>query len=225
MKIVVVGLGPLGRRLADELSGKRGVELVLLDRDEVTCKAAADKYDALVLQGDGTSPELLSKAGAQEAHALVAATGSDALNTVIGLLAKQAGTKEVVVVLNDLALRTACQAIGVDKVVSPVLAAASEIQAHVLGKRELDFSVAVSSGARVAELTPGPFSGKKLGEIPIPKGVAIPVILREGKAVVPEAGTPLRQEDVLVVVAEDDRRLEAARALFNPTASPEGDKG
>ena len=222
MKIIVVGLGPLGRRLADELSGKKGVELVLLDRDEATCKAAAERYDALVLQGDGTSPELLSKAGAQEAEALIAATGSDALNTVVGLLAKQAGTKEVVVVLNDLALRTACQAIGVDKVVSPVLAAASEIKGYVLGERVLDFSVAVSSGARVAELSPGPLSGKKLGEIPLPKGVAIPVILREGKAIVPEAGTTLRQEDVLVVLAEDDRRLETARALFAPSSGPEG---
>jgi len=218
VKVIIVGLGPLGRRLAEELSGKKGVELVLLDRDEAACKAAADKYDALVLQGDGTDPELLSKAGAHEAQALVAATGSDALNTVIGLLAKQAGTKEVVVVLDDLGLRTACQAVGVDKVVSPMLAAASEIRAYVLGERALDFSVAVGSGARVAELSPGPLSGKKFGDVPLPDGVAVPVILREGRAVVPGPGTTLGQEDVLVVVAEDDRRLEAARALFSPTS-------
>ena len=64
MKIIVVGLGALGKRLAEELSGVRGVELVLLERDEATCKAAAERYDALVLQGDGTDPELLVKAGA-----------------------------------------------------------------------------------------------------------------------------------------------------------------
>lgn len=149
MKIIVVGLSPLGRRLADELSGRKGVELVLIDQDEATCQGAADRYDALVLQGDGTDPELLAKAGAAEAQALVAATGSDALNTVVGLLAKQAGTKQVVVVLDDLALRTACQAVGVDRVVSPVWAAASEIRAFLLGEGALDFSVAVSGGARV----------------------------------------------------------------------------
>ncbi len=219
MKIIVVGLGPLGKRLAEELSGKRGIELVLLDRDEAVCKAAAERYDALVLQGDGTDPELLAKAGAADAQALVAATGSDALNTVVALLAKQAGTKEVVVVLDDLALRTACQAIGVDKVVSPVLAAASEIQAYVLGERALDFSVAVSGGARVAEFTAGPLAGKKFGELELPKGVAVPVLLREGKALIPEPGTTLAPEDVLVVVAQDERRLAAVRELFKP---PEG---
>jgi len=223
VKVIIVGLGPLGRRLAEELSGRRGVELVLLDRDEATCKAAADRYDALVLQGDGTDPELLAKAGAADAQALVATTGSDAMNTVVALLAKQAGTQEVVVVLNDLALRTACQAIGVDKVVSPVLSAASEIQAFILGKKALDFSVAVSGGARVVELEPGPFAGKKLGEIPLPKGVALPVIVREGRALVPETGTTLRQNDVLVVVAEDEKRLEAVRTMFSPEQGTEAD--
>ena len=216
MKIIIVGLGALGKRLAEELSGVRGVELVLLERDEATCKAAAERYDALVLQGDGTDPELLAKAGAGEAQALVAATGSDALNTVVALLAKQAGTKEVVVVLDDLALRTACQAIGVDKVVSPVLAAASEIKGYVLGERALDFSVAVSGGARVAEFSVGPWAGKKFGELELPKGVAVPVLLRAGKALVPEPGTGLGPEDVLVVVAQDERRLEAIRSLLNP---------
>jgi len=216
VKIIVVGLGALGKRLAEELSGVRGVELVLLERDEATCKAAAERYDALVLQGDGTDPELLVKAGAGEAQALVAVTGSDALNTVVALLAKQAGTKEVVVVLNDLALRTACQAIGVDKVVSPVLAAASEIKGYVLGERALDFSVAISGGARVVEFTVGPLAGSKFGELQLPKGVAVPVLLREGKALVPEPGTILGPEDVLVVVAQDERALEAARRLFKP---------
>jgi len=138
---------------------------------------------------------------------------------VVALLAKQAGTKEVVVVLNDLALRTACQAIGVDKVVSPVLAAASEIKGYVLGERPLDFSVAISGGARVVEFTVGPLAGRKFGELELPKGVAAPVLLREGKAVVPGPGTPLAAEDVLVVVAQDERALEAARRLFKPETS------
>ncbi|RLE29836.1 potassium/proton antiporter, partial [Candidatus Acetothermia bacterium] len=50
----------------------------------------------------------------------------------------------------------------------------------------------------------------------LPKGVAIPVLLREGKALVPEPGTALAPEDVLVVVAQDERRLDAIRALLKP---------
>jgi len=45
------------------------------------------------------------------------------------------------------------------------------------------------------------------------------VLLREGKALVPEPGTALAPEDVLVVVAQDERALEGARRLFKPNAS------
>ncbi len=213
MRVIVVGLGHLGRRLAERLAGK-GMELVLIDRDETRCKEAAERYDALVLRGDGTDPELLEKAGAQEAEALVAATDSDPINTVVGILAKRAGTKQVIVVLNDLALRTACQVVGVDRVISPVLAATEEIAGFITGKETLDFSVAVSGGARVAELSPGPLAGKKLGEIPLPKGTAVPVVLREGKALVADVDLVLKADDVLVALAQDEKRLEELRTLF-----------
>ncbi len=213
MRVIVVGLGHLGRRLAERLAGK-GMELVLIDRDETRCKEAAERYDALVLRGDGTDPELLEKAGAQEAEALVAATDSDPINTVVGILAKRAGTKQVIVVLNDLALRTACQVVGVDRVISPVLAATEEIAGFITGKETLDFSVAVYGGARVAELSPGPLAGKKLGEIPLPKGTAVPVVLREGKALVADVDLVLKADDVLVALAQDEKRLEELRTLF-----------
>gem|GEM_PF-1345457 len=219
VKVIIVGLGALGRRLAEELAGKKGVELVLIDSDETTCKEAADRYDALVLRGDGTDPRLLGEAGVQGA-VLVAATGSDPINTVVGMLAKQAGAARVIVVLDDLALRTACQTVGVDTVVSPVISAANEIQGYIFGEESLDFSVAVAGGARMAELSPGPLVGKKLSELGLPKGSVIPLILREGRALVPTADTALAAEDVVILLAESDEKLAAAKKLFS--AAPSG---
>jgi K+/H+ antiporter YhaU regulatory subunit KhtT len=45
------------------------------------------------------------------------------------------------------------------------------------------------------------------------------VLLRQGKALVPDPGTTLRAEDVLVVVAQDEARLAALRKLIHPEAS------
>ena len=217
MKVIIVGLGALGRRLADDLSGKKGLELVLIEVDEALCKEAADRYDALVLRGDGTDPEILRQAGVEGAI-LVAATGSDPINTVVGILAKQAGASRVIVVLDDLALRTACQAAGVDVVISPIISAANEIQGHIFGKEPLDFSVAISGGARMAELPPGPKAGTKLGELPLPKGTIIPLVIRGGKAMVPSPETKLAPNDVLLVLAEDEEKLSACKKLFTPEA-------
>jgi trk system potassium uptake protein TrkA len=220
VRVIIVGLGALGKRLAEELSGKKGVELVLLDRDEIICKEAADRYDALVLRGDGTDPKLLQEAGIQGA-VLVAATGSDPINTVVGILAKQAGAERAIVVLDDLALRTACQTAGVDIVVSPVISAANEIAGYIFGEESLDFAVAVAGGARVAELSPGPLAGKKLSELTLPKGTVIPLVLREGRALVPTDETALAPEDVVILLAESDEKLAAAKRLFSP-ATPGG---
>ena len=213
MRVIIVGLGALGRRLAEDLSGKKGLELVLVEVDEALCKEAADRYDALVLRGDGTDPEVLREAGVEGAT-LVAATESDPINTVVGILAKQAGASRAIVVLDDLALRTACQAAGVDIVISPIISAANEIQGHIFGKEPLDFSVAVSGGARMAELPPGPKAGTKLGELPLPKGTIIPLIVRGGKAMVPSPETELAPDDVLIVIAEDEGKLSACKRLF-----------
>jgi len=218
VKVIIVGLGSLGKRLAEELSGKKGVELVLVDSDEATCKEAADRYDALVLRGDGTDPKLLGEAGVQGA-VLVAATGSDPINTVVGILAKQAGAERAIVVLNDLALRTACQTAGVDIVVSPVISAANEIQGYIFGTEALDFSVAVSGGARMAELSPGSLAGKRLGELRLPKGTIVPLIIREGKATVPTDETLLSPDDVVILLAENEEKLSAAKRLFSPASS------
>ncbi len=218
VKVIIVGLGALGRRLAEELAGKKGVELVLIDSDEATCKEAADRYDALVLRGDGTDPALLGDAGVQGA-VLVAATGSDPINTVVGILAKQAGAARAIVVLDDLALRTACQTAGVDVVVSPVISAANEIVGYIFGEESLDFAVAVAGGARVAELSPGPLAGKRLAELGLPKGTVIPLILREGRALVPTDDTALGPDDVVILIAESDEKLSAAKRLFSPAAA------
>lgn len=214
--MIVVGLSPLGRRLAEEFAGMDGVELVLIDPDEDRCSDAANRYDALVLKGEGTDPEILEKAGAGDADALVVATDSDPINTVVGILAKRAGVEKVIVVLNDPALRTACLAVGVDEVISPVLSAAAEIKGLILGEEHLDLSMAVSGGARLLELPPGPLAGKKLGEIKLPKGTIVPMILRGGRALIPAGETVLDKEDVLILLAESEEKLNAAKRLFLP---------
>ncbi len=108
MRVIIVGIGEIGLQLANLLARRGDNELVLIDRDPDRADEISNSLDALVLRGDGSNPEILEKAQVGEADALVAATGSDQINTVIALLgfslvASGGLTLDVIVVPNDSA--------------------------------------------------------------------------------------------------------------------------
>lgn len=83
---IVVGLGRLGREVAEELA-HRGRRVVGVEADP----HAASGLQALAdrIEGDGSSDETLRSAAVDRAHGLAVATGSDATNIFITLSARQ----------------------------------------------------------------------------------------------------------------------------------------
>ncbi|MEJ2031565.1 MAG: TrkA family potassium uptake protein [Deltaproteobacteria bacterium] len=185
MRIVIVGLGDLGQQLADILSRWENNELVLIDSDQKTCDRLAAELDALVLCGDGTDPEILRKARLAEANALVATTGSDPLNTVIAMLGRRIGVEKIVVKLNNVSLHSACQEIGVDKIIAPKVSAAAEIASVLHGLDKLDFSAAVRGGLRLVEFSAGQAKDKQLSALDLPEGSLIVSVLQNGQMILP----------------------------------------
>ena len=220
MRVVIVGGGAIGRELAENLIRRGGHEVVLIDADEKRCEQLAAELDALVLHGDGTDPELLKKARAEEADALVAVTGSDAINTVIAMLGSRLGVSNLVVKLNDVGLRAACREIGVRKIIAPKIAAAAEIFASLHGFDRLDLSLAVRGGLRLTEVELAPDSpavGQTLAELELPRGALVVAVLRERgeRALVPRGDTRLEAGDVLLLLGEgEDTLAKAEEALL-----------
>ncbi len=216
MRVVIVGVGDIGRELAENLIRRGGHEVVLVDSDEGRCEQLAAELDALVLHGDGTDPELLKKARVAEADALIATTGSDAINTVIAMLGHRLGVPNVVVKLNDVGLRAACREIGVRKIIAPKISAAAEIFASLYGFDRLDFSLVVRGGLQLVEIELPPDAGavgRTLGELELPKGALVVAVLRERgeRAFVPRGDTKLQAGDVLLVLGEREATLEKVK--------------
>ena len=87
MKVVIVGGGRLGVYIARELIAEKH-DVVLIDKDPDTAKAAANELDCMVITEDGSRPEILRQAGVQEASWFLALTGSDEVNIIsCGLVA------------------------------------------------------------------------------------------------------------------------------------------
>lgn len=214
MRVIIAGLGDIGTQLAEDLSSRDGFELVLIDQDEGKCDTLKGEYDALILHGDGTEPELLESAGANNADALIASTESDALNLVIAILGKRFSVPKVVAKLNKTSLRATSRELGVDHVISPKMSAATEISSLLHGYNVLDFSLLVQGGARLVEITPGELVSKKIRDIDLPEGTLITSIFRNGVAIIPKGNTKLNRQDILVIITENEEKEQKIKELF-----------
>ncbi len=93
MKIVIVGCGRVGSRLANDLE-KGGHEVTIIDRDPGAFNRFADRgvfaKDSQVqfMVGDGTDSEFLRRAGLEGADAFVAVTEGDNRNIMAAQIAQ-----------------------------------------------------------------------------------------------------------------------------------------
>ena len=79
MKIIIIGAGQVGGTLAENLVGEKN-EITIIDQDMNTLRNLQDRLDLQVVCGMGSHPDVLKKAGAEDADMLIAVTNSDESN-------------------------------------------------------------------------------------------------------------------------------------------------
>ncbi|GAA0372887.1 Trk system potassium transporter TrkA [Bowmanella denitrificans] len=79
MKIIIVGAGQVGGTLAENLVGEKN-EITVIDADYDILRNLQDRLDLQVVSGFGSHPDILKKAGAEDADMLIAVTNSDETN-------------------------------------------------------------------------------------------------------------------------------------------------
>ncbi len=88
MKVVVVGCGLLGSRLAANL-GAAGHEVAVVDRRPEAFAALGDSFGGETAVGTGIDVDVLRRAGVEEADAVVAVTDCDNTNLMAAQVARQ----------------------------------------------------------------------------------------------------------------------------------------
>ncbi|MFQ6026900.1 MAG: potassium channel family protein [Dehalococcoidia bacterium] len=216
MKVVIAGIGDIGRNVARNLSRHGSNQLVLIDTDERLCDQLAAEVDALVILGDAANPEILRKAQLQEADALVASTGSDSTNTVIAMLGSRFGVETIVVKLNDTGLRPACLEMGVSKIITPKISASAQIFGALHGFDRMDFSLGIREGMRLMEVTVREDEDKRLSEMDLPDDALVVGVLRENRVMFPQKGLRIEKDDLLLTLVADEKVAEELTDLFRP---------
>lgn len=87
-RVVIVGCGRLGGRLATMLSDK-GYHVVLIDNDEDAFKKLPETFGGFTITADGTDRDTLRYADIDETSVFIATTDNDNLNSLLAQIASR----------------------------------------------------------------------------------------------------------------------------------------
>ena len=87
MYVIIVGAGRVGTAIARRLL-ENDQEITVIERDQLRCAMLEDEIGSVVVNGDATEFNILSKAGASRAQALIATGKRDPQNLVVCQMAK-----------------------------------------------------------------------------------------------------------------------------------------
>ena len=88
MQVIIVGGGKTGAHLASRLTDDGIAVTVIEQRVEVVKRLCQICPNVSVIEGSGSDPEVLERAGVRIADAVAAVTGLDETNLVTSMLAK-----------------------------------------------------------------------------------------------------------------------------------------
>lgn len=125
-----MGCGKIGTTLAEQLSSEHH-DLVVIDTNPQKIQQLSESIDVMGIVDNGASINVLSDAGIEDAHLLIAVTGSDELNLLCCVIAKKVSKCHTIArVRNPLYNKERNfirKSLGITMIINPELASAIEI--------------------------------------------------------------------------------------------------
>ena len=130
MKIVIIGLGTIGRTVLEALSGE-GHTITIIDDKKEKIENLIEKYDVLGVVGNGACLDIQKEANVGDADLAIVLTDSDELNVFACLVAKKLGVKNTIARVRNPDYRKQIMEmrdeLGISMIVNPELDTAIEM--------------------------------------------------------------------------------------------------
>ena len=203
-RVMLLGGGHTARILAERLQ-QRGSFVTIVERKAQRARELAERLEhCVVLEGDITDADLLTEEDIGRQDVVIALTGEDDANILACLFAKGAGTKETVAVVHRLSLLPLVHEAGIDVAISPRTAIANAVLRFARGGDISSITTFLEGETEILELTVKEGTaadGAVLAELPLPKGVLVGAIVRDGNAEIARGRTKLRDMDRVIAFA------------------------
>jgi len=230
MKIIILGAGQVGSSVAHNLAGEDN-DITVVDTNAVVLQQLQDKLDLSTVNGVASHPEVLRRAGADDADMVLAVTSSDETNMVACQIAYTLfHTPTKIARLRSpqyLAERKLFvqEAIPIDVLISPELLVTDYVRRLIENPgalQVLDFAGGRVRLVGVRAFHGGPLVGHELRTLKehMPRvDNRVAAIYRQGRPIIPTGSTVIEADDeVFFLAAQKDIRsvMSELRRLDKP---------
>jgi trk/ktr system potassium uptake protein len=219
MYVIVAGGGKVGANVARSLIAM-GHEVTLVEQRRERFERLEEEFGHQVLLGDATEIYTLERAGIKRPpDLLLAVTGDDEDNLVIGQIAREGyDVEKVVARVNDPRNQAHFDLLGISQTVcatSNIMGLVEhEVPEHGL-VRMLELRKENLEIVEVQIDRESPVAGKKVAGLALPEGSRLISVMRNGQAEIAVGTTVLRPGDQVLAILQPGKEDELRRALLS----------
>ena len=230
MKIIVLGAGQVGASVAENLA-REANDITVVDVDAKALQDLQDRLDLRTVLGHASHPDVLRRAGAEDADMVLAVTNSDETNMVACQVAYtlfHTPTKIARVRAREYVAYSQLftqEALPIDMLISPEQVVIDHVRRLIEypgALQVLDFADGLVRLVAVKAYYGGPLVGHELRELKehMPGSKSrVAAIFRRGTPIIPQGDTVIEVDDeVFFIAAKDDIRavMSELRKLDKP---------
>lgn len=218
MFVIIVGGGKTGSFLAEQLLRQGHKVRLIENRPQIVERLKKEVSVDVLVEGDGSSPAVLEKAGIQTADVLAAVTGEDEANLVVTTLARFEFNvpRTIARVNNPKNAWLFSQEMGVDIAVDQTdLMAKLIVEEMSLGDMMVLLKLRSGEYSVVEERVhpDAPAVGQAVKDVALPPECTLVAILREERLVIPKGDTVFQPLDEVIALVHT-LQIPKLAALF-----------
>jgi len=218
-RIMIVGGGNIGKRLAQALENDYQVKLI--DHNSFRANDLAKELDkTIVINGDASDGNLLTEENIDNTDIFCSVTNDEEANILSAMLAKRLGARKVMALINRTAYVDLIQGGEIDIAISPQQSTISSLLAHVrrgdvvrvhsLRRGAAEAIEAIAHGDK----TTSKVVGRTIDELKLPYGTTIGAIVRGDDVIIAHHDTTIEPEDHVILFLIDRKYISDVEKLF-----------
>ncbi len=219
MKVMIIGAGKLGKKLAAALLNGE-IHVTIMDNNPAILDRLKDHLDVLTVHANGARAEILEELNIDTYDLTIAVTSSDETNILISSMAKKLGSTRSIARIRNPEYASQLDFVkkhyNIDHVINPEQATANEMLRYLMESYTFYFDDYAKGKVSVVNFSIKnltKFVNKPISELDNLDDLVIAAISRNGNIIIPNGATVLQENDTIYVVGQRSKIQGLAKVL------------